>query len=87
MIKSKKKSFYDIRKKGMGCKISQNTHGGLSTINIDMSLTSSCQHNKIISKRRLKKTKMITKLFLTLPIAYCLGNKTDPYQIQPPYQH
>ena len=87
MIKSKKKSFYNVREKGIGCEISQNTHGGLSTINIDMFLTSSRQHNKIISKRRLKKTKMITKLFLTLPIAYCLANKTHPYQIQPPYQH
>ena len=57
MIKSIKKSFYDIREKGIGCEISQNTHGGLSTINIDMSLTSSRQHNKIISKGRLKKTK------------------------------
>ena len=83
----KKKSFNNIREKGIGCKISQDTHGGLSTINVYMSLTSSRQHNKITSKGRLKKTKMITKLFLTLPIAYCLGNKTHPYQIQPPHQH
>ena len=26
------------------------------------------------------------KAILTLPIAYYLGNKTHPYQIQPPYQ-
>ena len=87
MIKLKKKSFYGIREKGIGYKISQNTRGGLSTINIDMSLTSSRQHNKIISKGRLKKIKMITKPFLTLPIAYCLGNQPYAYQIQPPYQH
>ena len=81
MIKSKKKPFYDVREKGIGCEISWNTHGGLSTINVDMSLTSARQHNKIISKGRLKKTKMITKLFLTSPTAYYLGNKNHPYQI------
>ena len=83
MIKSKKKSFYDIREKGIGYEISQNTHGGPSITNVDMSLTSSRQHKKIISKGRLKKIKMIIKLFLTLPTAYYLGNKNHPYQIQP----
>ena len=87
MIKSKKKSFYNIREKGIGYEISQNTHGGPSTINIDISLTSSRQHNKTISKGRLKKTKMFIKLFLTSPTAYYLGNKNHPYQIQPSYQH
>ena len=76
-----------IIQKGIGCEISQNTHGGLSTINVNMSLTSLRQHNKIISRGRLKKTKMIIKLFLILPIAYYLGNKNHPYQIQPPYQY
>ena len=48
--KSKQKSSYDIRKKGNGYENSLNIHGGLSTINVDMSQTCSKQHNEIISR-------------------------------------
>ena len=38
-------------------------------------------------KGKIEENKNDYKAILTLPIAYCLGNLTHPYQIQPPYQH
>ena len=78
MIKSKKKSFYNVREKGIGCEISQNTHGGLSTINIDMSLTSSRTAQQNYLKGKIEENKNDYKAIFNIANSLLFRKQESP---------